>query len=208
MRTGPSTSEIYCFIKRRVRGIGRGDGIELPAGKKYQGLYGNRTSFDALAQRVFGLSFEQWYRDGYWTDRYKPYVLLDGGTVVASIAVNRMQTMWRGKGRSYIQLGTVMTDPQYRKQGLSRCLMEQVLRDYCRSCDAVYLFANDSALDFYPRFGFERAVEYQFSCPVTPNPKPPKGWIWKTRRIGRCCNAVTGGQTLFPGCRCWIMRAC
>ena len=56
-----------------------------------------RTSFDALAQRVFGLSFEQWYRDGYWTDRYKPYVLLDGGTVVASIAVNRMQTMWRGK---------------------------------------------------------------------------------------------------------------
>ena len=130
-----------------------------------------RTSFDALAQRVFGLSFEQWYRDGYWTDRYKPYVLLDGGTVVASIAVNRMQTMWRGKGRSYIQLGTVMTDPQYRKQGLSRCLMEQVLRDYCRSCDAVYLFANDSALDFYPRFGFERAVEYQFSCPVTPNPE-------------------------------------
>ena len=106
-------------------------------------------------------------------DVYKrqPYVLLDGGTVVASIAVNRMQTMWRGKGRSYIQLGTVMTDPQYRKQGLSRCLMEQVLRDYCRSCDAVYLFANDSALDFYPRFGFERAVEYQFICPVTPNPE-------------------------------------
>ena len=161
-----------------------------------------RTSFDALAQRVFGLSFEQWYRDGYWTDRYKPYVLLDGGTVVASIAVNRMQTMWRGKGRSYIQLGTVMTDPQYRKQGLSRCLMEQVLRDYCRSCDAVYRLIFTPGLDLSARWSINSAVR------LRPTPKPPKGWIWKTRRIGRCCNAVTGGQTLFPGCRCWIMRAC
>lgn len=139
--------------------------------KNIRDCAGIRISFDALAQKVFGLSFEQWYQDGYWTDRYRPYVLLDGDTVVANISVNRMQTMWRGKSRCYMQLGTVMTNPQYRKQGLSRYLMEQVLRDCRQNSDAVYLFANDSVLDFYPKFGFERAVEYQFSCPVTPNPE-------------------------------------
>ena len=31
-----------------------------------------RESFFALARRVFGLSFEEWHRAGWWTDRYVP----------------------------------------------------------------------------------------------------------------------------------------
>ena len=42
-----------------------------------------RHGFDALAQQVFGISFEAWYRQGYWTDRYRPYLLVQDGLPVA-----------------------------------------------------------------------------------------------------------------------------
>lgn len=79
-----------------------------------------RESFMALAERVFGLSFKEWYAGGWWSERYRPYVLAHGDRVLACIAVNVMDTAWRGKDRRYIQLGTVMTDPACRGQGLSR----------------------------------------------------------------------------------------
>jgi hypothetical protein len=40
--------------------------------------------------------------------------------------------------------------------------MEKALADWADQSDAVYLFANDSVLNFYPRFGFEKAAEYQY----------------------------------------------
>jgi hypothetical protein len=35
------------------------------------------------------------------------------------------------------------------------------LEDWKDKCDAIYLFANDSVLNYYPKFGFEKALEYQ-----------------------------------------------
>ena len=43
-----------------------------------------RKSFDALAQKTFGISFEGWYRAGHWSDSYIPYVLAEGDTVLAN----------------------------------------------------------------------------------------------------------------------------
>ncbi|MCQ6267704.1 hypothetical protein M1K46_18905 [Fictibacillus sp. WQ 8-8] len=34
-----------------------------------------RCSFNNLAQKTFGISFEQWYQAGYWTDKYIIYLL-------------------------------------------------------------------------------------------------------------------------------------
>ena len=127
-----------------------------------------RRSFFALAEEVFGLSFESWYENGYWTGNYLPYALADGGKVVANASVNRMDFTWRGTPRRYIQIGTVMTAPAYRGQGLSRRLIEEILADWEGACDGLYLFANDTVLDFYPKFGFEKAAEYQYTLPVSP----------------------------------------
>lgn len=38
--------------------------------------------------------------------------------------------------------------------------MNSILRDYEKTCDFIYLFANSSVLDFYPKFGFVKAQEY------------------------------------------------
>lgn len=46
--------------------------------------------------------------------------------------------------------------------------MNKVLEDYGQGYDIMYLFANDSVLEFYPKFGFRPVDEQLFSmdCPV------------------------------------------
>ena len=127
-----------------------------------------RESFMALAREVFGLSFNGWYQNGYWTEHYIPYVLAKGRQVIANVSVNVMDMTWQGAPRRDIQLGTVMTHPDYRRQGLCRRLMKAVLEDWQGRCYGIYLFANPSVLDFYPKFGFQAAAEHQFTLPVSP----------------------------------------
>lgn len=122
-----------------------------------------RTGFDRLAQQTFDISFEEWYKGGWWQENYQPHLLLRDGKVAANLSVNRIDCQINGIRRRLLQLGTVMTAPEERGQGLCRFLMEEVLRRYLDSCDGIYLYANDSVLDFYPKFGFEQREEYQHS---------------------------------------------
>lgn len=122
----------------------------------------DRHSYNLLAQKTFGISFESWYQDGYWTENNCPYTLFDGETAAANLSINRMQIEKDGKIYSCIQIGTVMTDERYRCRGLMRFLMETVQREPELSCDMVFLFANETVLEFYPKFGFQRVGQYQY----------------------------------------------
>ena len=127
-----------------------------------------RESFFTLARETFGLDFSQWYCSGFWTDRYQPYALVCDGRVVANVSVNRIPVRWDGRQRRCIQLGTVMTHPGFRGQGLASRLMREVLTDWRDNCDVMYLYANDSVLEFYPKFGFAPEKEYQYALNLTP----------------------------------------
>ena len=76
-------------------------------------------SFNQLTQLTYGFDFTGWQAAGLWTHRYQPHCLLYGGQVVANVSVNRMRFLWGDKSLSMIQLGTVMTHPDFRGQGLS-----------------------------------------------------------------------------------------
>ncbi len=130
--------------------------------KGYQADNTYRKSFNELAQSVFELNFEGWYQNGYWTGKYIPYSFLHNDKVVANVSVSPMKFMHNGKIRNYIQLGTVMTDGAYRNQGLIRRLMEEVDSDFGKSADGFFLFANETVLDFYPKFGYKKMVEHSF----------------------------------------------
>lgn len=122
-----------------------------------------RNSFNDLTRKTYGFDFEHWYQNGYWQERYIPYSLMDGNTVVSNVSVNVLDFLVLGERKRYVQLGTVMTDKNYRGLGLSRFLMEKALDDWQNKSDLIYLFANDSVLNFYPKFGFAKANEYQCS---------------------------------------------
>lgn len=125
-----------------------------------------RASFNRLAKKTFGLNFENWYQNGFWKDNYIPYSVIEDGEVVANVSVNACNMNYDGRIVRLIQIGTVMTDPDYRGKGYSRALMERVISDYEGKVDGMYLYANDSVVDFYPRFGFVESKEYQYSKSV------------------------------------------
>ena len=120
-----------------------------------------RKSFNQLATDTFGIEFETWYKNGYWTDKYLPYSFVVHNRVVANVSVNLVNLVVNAEVKQAIQIGTVMTHPDYRNKGLSRRLMEIVLDEY-KHVDMIYLFANQTVLDFYPKFGFSSRDEVQF----------------------------------------------
>jgi GNAT superfamily N-acetyltransferase len=126
-----------------------------------------RASFNRLAEKTFGLNFENWYQNGFWKDNYIPYSVVIDGEVVSNVSVNACNMNYKGRIVKLIQLGTIMTDNDYRGKGYARALMEEVIKDYDGKVDGIYLFANDSVLEFYPKFGFKEAKEYQYTKEVT-----------------------------------------
>jgi len=121
-----------------------------------------RTAFNKLTRKTFGFDFTDWYDAGHWGQLYIPHTLFDGDRAVSNISVNLMNFRIGDEKKTYIQLGTVMTDEAYRGQGLNRRIMERVLEEYERKVDGIYLFGNDSVLDYYPKFGFKAAKEYEY----------------------------------------------
>lgn len=129
-----------------------------------------RHAFNALARETFHLDFEAWYQAGHWSEWNLPYTLFRGERAVANVTVNRLEVLWRGQLRREIQLGGVMTAEGERGRGLSRRLMEEVRRDWAGRCDGMFLLANRTVLDFYPKFGFQKAPQYRFTAPLEPRP--------------------------------------
>ena len=126
-----------------------------------------RKSYNILTQKTYGFDFEQWYQSGYWGSGYMPYSLLDGENIVANVSTSIVDCLVLGETKRYIQIGTVMTDPDYQNQGLARYLMKRVIEECKSKCDMIYLFANDSVLNFYPKFGFTAVREYQYFKTIT-----------------------------------------
>ncbi len=134
--------------------------------KGYQKVGELRDSFNGLANQVFGISFDSWFENGYWTNKYIPYSFINEGKVISNVSVNVIDLLVNGEEKKALQIGTVMTHPDYRNLGLSRKLLLEVLEEYKGKYDLMYLFANATVLDFYPKFGFERTSEVQFTLDI------------------------------------------
>jgi GNAT superfamily N-acetyltransferase len=122
-----------------------------------------RASFNKLTEATFGFNFEKWYQNGFWSDNYIPYSLLQNNKVISNVSVSKIEFIIENEKKLGIQIGTVMTDKEYRNRGLNKFILEQVINEWKEQCDFIYLFANNSVLDFYPKFGFEKIEEYQCS---------------------------------------------
>lgn len=122
-----------------------------------------RHALNDLTKRTFGFDFEAWVTGGYFEGDYIPYSFIEDGKIIANVSANKMTFLQNGVERNYIQIGTVMTDEAYRRQGLAKKLMEHVVKQYKDDCDGFYLFANLDAVDFYNRCGFSKETEYRYS---------------------------------------------
>ncbi|GAB1786179.1 GNAT family N-acetyltransferase [Priestia megaterium] len=130
-----------------------------------------RKSYSELSNLTFGIEFEEYYQMGYWSDRYLPFSYVYQDKVIANVSVNLLDFIIEGKKKKALQIGTVMTHPDFRKRGLSTNLMNKVLAEYSDAYDFIYLFANKDVLDFYPKFGFEIFNEHIFFMNFSRNKK-------------------------------------
>lgn len=133
--------------------------------KHYRGNAALRKSFNELAKATFGLDFENWYQNGFWGDNYEPYSVVEDGKIVANVSLNRTDMVICGERKRLYQLGTVMTAEGYRNRGYIRAIMAEIEKDI-QDADGVYLFANDSVVEFYPKFGFVKGKEYVYTKAV------------------------------------------
>lgn len=117
-------------------------------------------AFFRFVDTVFhGARTEPWtvWRDrSGWTRDYEVFAITDDGNIVSTIGRTRLHMVVDGKDRVGYQLGAVATLESYRRQGLARRLMEWMIDELDKPDQPIILFANNSVLDFYPRFGFRR----------------------------------------------------
>jgi ribosomal protein S18 acetylase RimI-like enzyme len=126
-----------------------------------------RLSFNRLAQLTFGIDFEAWYQKGAWDDRYTCYSFADGEEIVANVSVTAMTVLLHGNEVPALQIGTVMTHPDYRGLGLFKTLMEEALAPLGKQDNGlVFLFANESVVNLYPKLGFSRSPFYRYETDV------------------------------------------
>ncbi|MGO0999631.1 GNAT family N-acetyltransferase [Lysobacter sp. CA196] len=113
--------------------------------------------------------FRRWCEWRQWGEDYRAFCIVGyDGRVLANASVSRMRLRVEGREVVGYQLGAVGCLPQTRGQGLARRAMQAAL-GYCGSTP-VFLFANDSVLDFYPRFGFAAAPQSLFEASLQAEP--------------------------------------
>lgn len=134
-----------------------------------------RNKFYNYVDVVFpSANFKIWHDKGFWQDEYIPFSIIKNDKIISNVSITKMKILINGVSVNGIQFGTVGTIPAHRNKGYSRILMEYVLNKFQSSTDIFLLFANDSVLNFYPKFGFENYSESIFIS-NTNIPKPQIG---------------------------------
>jgi len=125
-----------------------------------------RKSFNELSKEIFGIDFELFYKSGAWNDRYVCYSYVYKGKVVSNVSINKLDMIINNKKVKALQIGTVMTHPNFRGDGLAGKLTRYVLEKYEGLYQIIYLFANKSVLNFYPKYGFKSLKQSQFTWDI------------------------------------------
>jgi len=133
-----------------------------------------RNEYYNFISKIFpSADFKEWYSKGFWTDKFNPISIIKDGKIISNVSVTQMNIILEGRNVRGIQIGAVGTLPEFRNQGLSRLLMEYVINKYRKSTDIFLLFANETVLEFYPKFRFKRFEEKVFISEINiPETKP------------------------------------
>nr|WP_226905105.1 GNAT family N-acetyltransferase [Pedobacter schmidteae] len=110
-----------------------------------------------MTQHFWKFDFENYYQSGFWEDNCILYSLFDDEKIVSHVTVS----LFKKEEKTLMQLGTVMTDEDCQKQGLNRFLMERITVDFKDKIEGTFLFANETVLDYYPKFGLIPVPEFE-----------------------------------------------
>jgi predicted N-acetyltransferase YhbS len=124
-----------------------------------------REEYFSFISKVFpSADFREWSARGFWSDKYKAYSLIENGKIISNVGVSDIDLIINGEKKKGLQFGAVGTLNEHRNKGYSRYLLEYILSEYDSEEYLIFLFANSSVLEFYPKFGFIPHKQYIFKC--------------------------------------------
>ncbi|MGH8082421.1 MAG: GNAT family N-acetyltransferase [Lysobacter sp.] len=126
------------------------------------------TYCDYVLQVFRQADFRRWCAWDQWSEDYRAFCVFQDDRVIANVSASRMELWVDGQPVDGFQLGAVGCLPEFRGQGLARRAMQAALA-HCGQAP-VCLFANETVLDFYPRFGFAAAEQSLFETEFAAEP--------------------------------------
>jgi GNAT superfamily N-acetyltransferase len=143
---------------RAGRGI-----VDAPGSLTFRSRYWDDQDAKAAYKRflltIHGIDLGPWNERGFWDDAYTPFSLFDGDRVVSSVCLYSMDMVVAGRPCKVGQFSGVGTLPEFRRHGLNRGLTRAALEWASPTHAGYFLFADDDAVPFYRRCGFESAPE-------------------------------------------------
>ncbi|PFL13119.1 GNAT family N-acetyltransferase [Bacillus cereus] len=125
-----------------------------------------REQLFPLFEEVFGIE-SQTLRDftekGYWDYTYKALSFLQDNKVIANVAAFSLPLLINGEKINAAGIQSVMTHPDFRRQGLMTQLLNKMIEEIDKQCEYAFLFTETPEL--YKSFGFQIVQEYLMTIP-------------------------------------------
>lgn len=122
-----------------------------------------REKLFPLFENVFGIqasTLADFSNRGLWNKDYRPYTFFDGDRAVSNVSAFPLEMLIDGEIRSCFGIQSVMTDPDYRKNGLMKELFQKMLDDLENKFEGAFLFT--SSPELYTPFGFKVMKQHYF----------------------------------------------
>jgi GNAT superfamily N-acetyltransferase len=152
-------------------------GSDAPDGLTLRSRYWDdlpaREAFKRFLVQIHGLDLSLWEQRGFWDDAYTPFSLFDGDRIVSSVCLYSTDMVLDGRRCRLGQISGVGTAPERRRRGLNRWLTERALEWAAPDHEGCFLFADDEAVPFYRRCGWEPVVETAAALTVEPAGRRP-----------------------------------
>ncbi|MBM3545759.1 MAG: GNAT family N-acetyltransferase [Alphaproteobacteria bacterium] len=151
-------------------------------------------------------TFRPWAARGGWRPGYEIFVLERDGQILSTAGRQTMRLIVDGQEHAGYQLGAVASSKDHRNRGLSRRLLTWLLSEDDAATRPIILFGNRSVLDFYPRFGFTRIMQTQFTTPIEIEPGAARAPTLDLdnasdrARLAELCGRARAPGTVFSAC--------
>ncbi|KFM99495.1 GNAT family N-acetyltransferase [Bacillus clarus] len=120
-----------------------------------------REQLFPLFEEVFGIArqtLQDFVEKGYWDHTYKAFSYLQDENVIANVSKFHLPLIINGEKVHAAGIQSVMTHPNYRRQGLMKQLFSKMLEEIDEEYECTMLFTEKPEL--YEVFGFEILKEY------------------------------------------------
>ncbi|OPD58340.1 GNAT family N-acetyltransferase [Bacillus anthracis] len=125
-----------------------------------------REQLFPLFEEVFGIpsqTLHDFSERGYWDDTYKALSFLQEDKAIANVAVFSLPLLVNGERINAAGIQSVMTHPNFRRQGLMKQLMSKMIEEIDKKCECTLLFTEKPEL--YTSYGFKVVQEYLMTIP-------------------------------------------